>query len=186
MRDDSANGAQADDEAGFLLHLKGFLGVPDLPAALPLLHVALHQVLGQRQHQRHGVLGHATVVGPRRDDHRDAQGRGGGHVHAVIPDARTADDLQGRTGLHGLLVDGPLVGHPDDEGVGVLELVQVVVGMGVVGHENLGLVLQQGHTLPADGLRHSHFHWLVLPFPCGPGLISPLWRWPSGCRSPWR
>ena len=164
MGDDFPDGAQANDEAGFPLHLKGLLGIPDLPVSLPLLQVALRQILGEGQQQGHRVLGHAAVVGPRRDDHGDTQGRGRHHIHAVIADARPADDLQRGAVLHGLPVNGPLVSHPDDEGVGVLQLIEVVVRMGVVRHEDLRLPLQQGHTLRADGLRHRYFHRSLPPF----------------------
>ena len=185
MRDDSANGAQADDEAGFFFHLKDLLGVPNLPVALALLHIAFHHILGEGQHQGYGVFGHAAVVGPRRDDHGDAQSRGGFHVHAVISNAGPADDLQRRAGFHSFPVNSSLVRHPDDKGVGVLQLVQVMVGMGVVCHENFGLSVQKGHALLTDGFRHGNFHRLV-PLFVRLALTSLSWRWPCGCHSPWR
>ena len=77
---------------------------------------------------------------------------------SVLLERIRADDLQAVAALHGLFVDGALVGHPHDEGVGVLELVEIVVGLGVMRHKNVSLPFQKGHTLRADGLGHGNFH----------------------------
>ena len=111
------------------------------------------------------MLGHAAVVGPRGDDHRDAQLRGRLHIDAVIADAGAPDDLELLTAAHGLLVHGALVGHPDNEGVRVLQLIEIVVGMRVMRNENLRLSLQKRHALGADGLCHGNLHKSAPPFP---------------------
>jgi hypothetical protein len=66
--------------------------------ALLLPPSGLHRQVGrrdparERQHQRHGVLGHADAVGARRVDHQHALRAGGGDVDVVHAGSRARHD----------------------------------------------------------------------------------------------
>ena len=62
--------------------------------ALPPAPALLGKVLRKPDHHRQRVLGHALRIGARRVHHLDASGRRGRHVHVVVADAMSPDDLQ--------------------------------------------------------------------------------------------
>ena len=174
-----ADGAHTDDSHGFALQLEGLLGAADLPVSGAHLVLGLHQVLGQGEHHGHGVLRHAAVVGSRGNHHRDPQFSGLFHIHGVIAHSGASDDLQ-----IGAVFDGVAVtlGDAHNESICVLHLLQIIVGVLVIRHIDIGHSIQKLHALGTDGLGHHKFH--LASFPSVTNLIS--CSPPDGCHNPWR
>ena len=110
----------------------------------------------QRQHQRHGVVGHLGRVRPGHVGREDAELGGGVEVDRVDADSQAADHLELRTALEHRARGQ---GHDADQGaVGVAEQTgEVVLASADTVHDLEALLLEQ---IPAvEGISlHRYFH----------------------------
>ena len=93
LRHELADPPEAEDSEGLLEQLHAG-EVRPLPAARGQRGVGLGHVAGQRQQERHRVLGGRDHVGLRGVGHDDAPLGGRGHVDVVDPHAGAADRAQ--------------------------------------------------------------------------------------------
>ena len=155
----TANGPQTDDAHRFAFQLKCLVCTADLPVAFPGLHLTFVQVLGKRKHHGDRMLGHAAVVGARRDDDRDAKLRCFFHIHRIIANTGAADDLQVGAVFNGMCI---ALCNAHDQRIRVLHIVQIIIGIGIIFcndlHLTIGICLELFDAFHADGLCHNKFH----------------------------
>jgi hypothetical protein len=149
MCDELADAAEAEDPERLVEQLDaGELRA--LPFAGGQARVGLRDVAGEREQQRHRVLGGGDDVGLRRVGDDDPPLGGGLHVDVVDADAGAADGLQLRGALED--VGGELGRGADEDAVVLADAVEVVALLDVE------VLLEEGDAGRADLLGDEHLH----------------------------